>query len=350
LIEFPETERKQEETRMSAAQPLVMIIDSERGGYVGQPDVEQATLGPEVVVEVVRVRENDDSWVRRLVDADAVISWHQIPLDRRALADLRCCRGIVRAAVGYDNIDLAYAHERNIPVCNVPDYGTEEVADHTLALLLATVRKLETLRRHVATGGWDWKAAGPILRLRGACLGIVGLGRIGTAVAQRARAFGLEIVFHDPYVASGVEKALGLSRAATLPELLRRAQFLTLHTPLNEETRHLIGAAELALLPEGAILINTARGEIIDQRALLAGLAAGRPAYAALDVLADEPRVPAELTSLPNVLLTAHSAFFADAALTELRRKAAGTAGRLLRGESVPTIVNGVKSSASVRS
>jgi C-terminal binding protein len=321
----------------------VKILDSRRGSYLSEPNIEREILDAHAKVDLLCV-DTAQEVIGQLEHADAIISWHHIALQADILPHLKHCRGIVRASVGYDNIDLECSARLGIPVCNVPDYGTEEVADHTLALIFALVRRLRCLDDHCRQGGWEWRTAGSILRLRDAKLGIVGFGRIGAAVAKRAQAFGMEVAFFDPYVPSGTEKAHGVLRCESLAELLERSQIVTLHVPLTPETRGFIGEAALSRVKPGAVLVNTCRGEVIDQTALIESIRDGRISQAGLDVLAGEPRVPDELRGLSQVLLSAHSAFYSDASLTELRRKAATAALRLLLGEPERNILNGVPS------
>jgi D-3-phosphoglycerate dehydrogenase/C-terminal binding protein len=319
----------------------VVIIDSHRGPYLEEPDIEREVLEPCAVPVLRRVHSTADL-IGSVEHADAIISWHTIALPADLLARLEKCRGIVRAAVGYDNIDVRFAAGRGIPVCNVRDYGTEEVADHALALMLALVRNLRDGERHVRGGGWDWRVVGSVPRLRGLPLGLVGFGRIGGAVARRAQAFGMDVAFYDPYVPSGTEKVHAVRRCESLPELLGRSRIVSLHVPLTAETRNLIGASVLESLKPDTILVNTSRGEVIDQEALLARLRAERLGGAALDVLSNEPHVPQELLHFPRVLLTPHAAFYSDQSLAELRRKAAETTRKLLLGEAVRDVVNGL--------
>jgi C-terminal binding protein len=319
----------------------VAIIDSERGTYLLTPDIEQEILKSHAEVTLHRVKE-PEALIGRIEECDVIISWHHIPLQRDLLARLRRCRGIVRAGVGVDNVDLVFAAERGIPVCNVPDYGTEEVADHAIALMLSLVRKLRLVDIHARGGGWDWRAIGSVPRLRGTILGIIGFGRIGSAVARRAQAFGMNVGFYDPYLPSGVEKAHAVMRYESLGELLDHARIITIHVPLTSETFHLLGHEEFQRMTGETILINTARGEVIDQEVLIESIEAGRIGQAGLDVLSDEPRVPDQLRRSDKVLLTAHSAFYADPALLELRQKAATSALRLLQGLPERNIVNAV--------
>ena len=180
-------------------------------------------------------------------------------------------------------------------------------------------------------------------------LGLIGFGRIGSAVARRAQAFGLGVAFYDPYVPSGTDKVHAVTRHETLEELLDWSQIVSVHVPLTAETRHLVGRAELARLTPETVLINTARGEVLDQEALIESLGARRIGLVGLDVLGDEPNVPEALRTSERVLLTAHSAFYSDAGLTELRYKAAASVLRLLRGQTERNIVNGVAGATTRR-
>jgi len=315
-----------------ARRGLVVILDSEKGGYVEDTLIEAELLSQEAEVELWSV-EDAASASHRLREADVVISWHHIALERPVLELMPQCRGIVRASVGFDNIALDVAGELGITVCNIPDYGTEEVADHTLMLLLGVARNIRGTGAAADSGVWRWQAAGTVRRLRGRTLGIVGLGRIGAAVALRAMAFGLRVIFFDPFVRSGLDKALGIERVDSLADLLECSDILTLHTPLTPETRHMIGDDELRRLPRGATLINTSRGEVVDQEALIDALSNGRLAGAGLDVLEGEPEVPNALRHSERVLLTAHSAFYSEESLAELREKAARAALAFMQGE-----------------
>jgi D-3-phosphoglycerate dehydrogenase / 2-oxoglutarate reductase len=251
-----------------------------------------------------------------------------VPVGRRALQAANGLAGVVRYGVGLDNVDTRAAAAGGIAVASVPDYCVDEVADHTLALLLAVERKIVELARETRGGGWDFRVAGPVRRLHGLTLGLVGFGRIGRAVARRAASFGLRPLAFDPVVAE--------AEAASLEELLPQADVLSLHVPLTEETRGVVGGRELALLPEGAVVLNTSRGGLVDEAALADALAVGRLRGAGLDVLADEPPAPDHpLRAAPNVVLTPHAAWYSEAAIEELRRRAIETALELARRRAV---------------
>jgi D-3-phosphoglycerate dehydrogenase/C-terminal binding protein len=244
------------------------------------------------------------------------------------------CRIVVREGVGYDNLDLAGWGARGVPVCNVPDYGTTEVADHALGLLLALTRGTATYQEAIrgGTAGWNYGAAPMVRRLRGQTFAILGLGRIGLATARRAAAFDMKVVFYDPYLPNGAELAAGYERIRSLDELMAHADILSVHTPLTEETRELIGPKLLARAKPNLIVINTARGPIVDLDALGEALKTGRIAAAGLDVLPKEPAddahplIKAFRDREPwldgRLVLSPHAAFYSPASLEDMQRKA----------------------------
>ncbi|HVT74052.1 MAG TPA: C-terminal binding protein [Lacunisphaera sp.] len=272
--------------------------------------------------------------------ADVLLLWHNVPVDAGVIARLEKCRALIRNGTGFDSVDVAAAAARGIPVCNVPDYGTEEVADHTLALTLALCRQLFPLDAEAKRLGWQINVADRMRRLRGRVFGIVGLGRIGTATALRAKAFGFRVVFHDPYLPMGVHKALGIERVATLDELLGQADVVSIHCPLTSETRGLIGARELARMKPTAFLVNTARGDIVQKAPVLAALRAGRLAGAGLDVVENEPLRAVDEAATPNLIVTCHAAFCSPEGMVEMRTTSARIARAALRGEPVWNRVN----------
>lgn len=308
--------------------------------FLDRADVEEGVLGD--LARVVPARATDEAHLTPfLAEADALLVFHDLPALGPAALDLaKRCRGIVRAGVGFNNVDVAAAGRLGIPVCNVPDYGTEEVADHAILMLLALARKLIPCHEAIRAGGWDVATIHGAPRLRGQTLGLVGCGRIGIATALRAKVFGLDVVFHDPFAAPGLDKALGIRRAATLHELLAQSRFVSLHAYLDESTHHLIDGEALARMPAGGYLINTARGPIVDQSALLAALDSGQLAGAALDVVEREPLDDEALRRHPAVLLSPHVAFYSVEGYEELRRKAAEEIRRLLLGEVPRCLVN----------
>ena len=305
-----------------------------------------AEIGPECrilddISDITFLRTNEETDVaRRATHADVLLVYHTIKLTERSIAALQKCRGIIRCGVGYDNVDVRAAGRHGIVVCNVPDYGTEEVADHALMLLLALARRLLPAEKSVRAGQWDAQVIFGAPRLRGRTLGIIGCGRIGTALAVRAGALGMRVVIYDPYQPDGIEKALGVERCYRLEELLPQTEFISLHCPLTTETRHILNARTLALLPRGAYVINTSRGPCLDAAALLAALDAGQLTYAALDVVEEEPLRDERLRRHERIVLTPHTAFYSVEAFQEMRSKGAAEARRILLGEPVRNAVN----------
>ncbi len=317
-----------------STRPLVVITD-----VLPDADIERAILEP--VAEIKLYQLNNEADVARLATAaDVLLVYHTIQLTERSLAALGRCRGVIRCGVGYDNVDLQAAGRLGMVVCNVPDYGTEEVADHTLMLLLAIARRLVPSANAIRAGGWDVATVFGAPRMRGRTLAIIGCGRIGTAVALRARALGMRVVIYDPYKPDGLEKSLGVERVHRLDDLWPQAEFLTLHCPLTRETRHILNADTLARLPAVAYVLNTARGPCIDLGALRAALDSGHLAYAALDVVEREPLDDEALRRHPRVVLTPHAAFYSVEGFREMRSKGAEEARRIVLGEPVRNPVN----------
>jgi C-terminal binding protein len=316
------------------SRPLVVVTDA-----VAESGAETKVLAG--VADLKLLQTDDEKVVAEgAADADVLLVFHTIKIGERTLARLTRCKGIVRCGVGYDNVDIHAAGARGIVVCNVPDYGAEEVADHAVMLLLATARRLLPAHLAIRDGTWDTTLVFGAPRLRGRSLGIIGCGRIGTAMALRAKAFGLRVVVYDPYRPDGLDKALGIERVYSLEELLPQAQFLSLHCPLTRETRHILNERTLAQLPEGAFVVNTARGPCVDLPALVKSLDSGRVAAAGLDVFEREPLDDEQIRRHPRVVLTPHAAFYSAEGWIEMRTKGALEGKRLLLGEAVRNPVN----------
>jgi C-terminal binding protein len=305
----------------------------------------EAQVELEVLADVAEVRllgaTSEDQLLASVGGMDALLVYHSTRITARALAVMEKCRGVVRCGVGYDNVDIEAAGKLGIVVCNVPDYGTEEVADHALMLLLAMARRLLPSDRAIRGGVWSKEVHIQTPRLRGRTLGLVGCGRIGSAMALRAKAIGIRVVFYDPYKPDGLDKSLGVERCYRLEELLAQSEFLSLHCPLTEETRHLLNARTLAQVPRGAYVINTARGRCIDLDALYAALESGQLSYAGLDVVEREPLDDERIRQHPHVVLTPHSAYYSIEGFCEMRTKGAREARRLILGEPIRNPVNG---------
>jgi D-3-phosphoglycerate dehydrogenase len=265
-------------------------------------------------------------------DADAVlVTYARLPGD--LLRQLKSCKAIGRFGLGVDNIDLAAAKALGIAVNYVPDYCLREVSDHAMALLLALARKVVFSDALVQSGRWEVPPIVPLRRLEGQVLGLIGFGHIPRALAPKAKTFGLKVIAHDPYVAPAVLAAAGV-HGVSFDDLLARSDFISVHAPLLPATRGLINAAAFAKMKDGAFLINTARGPLVDETALIAALDAKKLGGAALDVMTSEP--PAEDSPLfhrDNVILTPHTAFYSVEALEELQIKCASDVARVLSGD-----------------
>lgn len=271
-------------------------------------------------------------------DADGLLVTYA-PIGRRALAGLSRCRIVVRYGVGCDTIDVAAATERKVMVANVPNYCISEVADHTLALMLCLWRRIFELDAQVRLQGWGCPVT-PVHRLEGRILGIIGLGRIGRAVAVRARGFGLRLLGFDPCVSADVLSAVGVESVA-LEVLLQSADIVTLHTPLTDGTRGLLRRETLRRMKPTALLLNTSRGGVVVTEDLVQGLREGWIAGAGLDVAQVEP-LPRDhpLRDIPRVVLTPHAAWYSEEAEHDLHRRAARTVVQALRGEVPSALLN----------
>jgi lactate dehydrogenase-like 2-hydroxyacid dehydrogenase len=315
-------------------------------------DVEREVLGPDVKILSPRKRTFEEIEKSAWESCDAVITRH-VPIDAKVVPHLKRARIVVRNGVGFDVVDLKACGEAGIVVCNVPDYGTTEVADSAIALMLTFARGTAAcdaaLRADLKTG-WSHLSSITARRLRGACFGVVGFGRIGKAAALRAQAFGMRVAFYDPLLPNGAELSFGYTRARSLRELLGMADVVSLHTPLDETTRGMIDAAAVSAMKQGAYVINTSRGEVCDTAALLEGVKGGKLAAVGLDVLpkepgtADDPLVKAWQVNEPwirgRVILNPHVAFFSPDALEDLRRKVVETAFYYLRDGALANCVN----------
>jgi D-3-phosphoglycerate dehydrogenase/C-terminal binding protein len=290
--------------------------------------------------------------VGRVEEADAIMMYHSLKVTRRTIERLKRCKLIVRCGVGIDNVDHAFAATRGIAVANVPDYGTEDVADSAIGMMLSLTRgihQLDSLLR-AGKGPWSYTQVAPLRRLRGQTLGIVGLGRIGIACALRARAIGMDVTFYDPLKPDGYDKAIGIRRAEKLEELLGESYVLTLHCPLTDQTRKLINAKTLEQMARGSYLINTSRGEVVDVDAVLPALESGRLAGVGIDVLPQEPPAGNEPllmawrdTSNPihhRIIINPHSAFYSEEGMMDMRVKGSEACRRALLGELVRNQVN----------
>lgn len=317
----------------------VYIVDSAHVPHSIDDQVERDTLGDCATVELLRLNQESE-FDPYLDKADGIILWHHLQFGANLISRLSRTRIIVRNGVGYDNVDVAAAAARGIRVSNVPDYGTEEVADHAIALALALIRQIKPLIADVAQGNWEWRTALACRRVREQVFGVVGCGRIGTAAAIRAKALGFNTRFFDPYLASGYDKAIGVQRVTSLDGLLRESDVVSLHVPLNAETRHMMDTAQFRMMKKTAFLVNTARGGVVRHDAIVEALAGGEIAGAGLDVLENEPVGIEALSRFPNCIVTPHSAFYSQESLIEMRRKSALTVREALLNGQFINVVN----------
>ncbi|MCF6411337.1 C-terminal binding protein [Pseudalkalibacillus salsuginis] len=254
-------------------------------------------------------------------DADALINQYA-PMSKRVLEGLEKCKVITRYGVGVNTIDVAAATERRICIANVPDYCIDEVSDHTFALLLSWARKIILADQTVKSGKWDFKVTRPIHRLRGRTLGLIGFGKIPQALAEKVKPFGLSVVAFDPYCPEEVGREKGVT-LISLDELCSLSDIVSVHVPLTDTTKGMIGEKQFRSMKEHAFIINTSRGPVIDESALIKALEDKRIAGAALDVVEQEP-IPRNhpLLAMENVIFTPHVAWYSEEAEKEMRQKA----------------------------
>jgi D-3-phosphoglycerate dehydrogenase/C-terminal binding protein len=330
-----------------ASKPRVYITDFIDGSL----DVEQRILGELATIKALGA-QSEEELNGQIEDASCLMVYHFLGLSAKTINRLNSCKLIVRCGVGIDNVDHAAARKKGIAVANVPDYGTEDVADTAIGMLLSLTRGTHFLNSRLQAGHepWSYTQAAPLYRLRGKTFGVIGMGRIGTATSHRAKALGMKVVFYDPYVPDGWERAHGVQRVERLNDLLSQAHVVSLHCPATPETIGMIGAEQIALMPRGSFLINTARGSLLDTRAIPSVIRSGQLAGAAIDVLPIEPppeddplikawRDPADPCH-ERVIITPHTAFYSEEGLMDIRVKAAGACRRALLGEPLRNVVN----------
>jgi D-3-phosphoglycerate dehydrogenase len=282
---------------------------------------------------------DEDELISRTRDADALVT-SASPITRGVMSALEGLKTVVRTGVGYDVIDVPAATELGVIVVNIPDIWVREVANHALGLLLAWNRKIITLDRHVHAGTWSSGVPGGAGSLHGETVGIVGLGNIGSAFARRVAAFETNVIACDPYVDDAHFVKLGVERVS-LEALAERSDYVSVHTLLNDETRHLVGEAFFRRMKPTAILINTSRGPVVDEKALTRALQEKRLAGAALDVWEREP-VAADnpLLKMDNVIATPHAAYFSTPAVAQVPRRCGEEIARVLTGQRPLNVVN----------
>ena len=320
--------------------------------FITEPlDHERRILGD--LAEVVALNAmSEEDLVGKIEDADAAMLYHFISLTERTISRLKNCKLIVRCGVGFDNVDGRAARERGIAVANVPDYGTEDVADSAIGMMLSLTRGIHYLNSRLqrGQGPWIYTQTQPLHRLRGRVFGIIGIGRIGTATALRAKALGMDVVYYDPHVPQGRDKSLGVRAVETLDELLAQAHVISTHCPLTPETKHIINRDTIAKMRPGSFVVNTARGGVVDVQAVLDALASGHLRGAAIDVLETEPPPDdhplirawrdANHPAHDRLILNPHAAFYSEEGLLDMRIKGSQNCRRVLLGQKPYNVVN----------
>ncbi|NWZ35019.1 CTBP2 protein, partial [Brachypodius atriceps] len=316
------------------ARPLVALLDGR------DCTVEMPILKDVATVAFCDAQSTQEIHEKVLNEAVGALMYHTITLSRQDLEKFKALRVIVRIGSGYDNVDIKSAAELGIAVCNIPSSSVEETADSTLCHILNLYRRVTWLHQALREGNrvssveQIREVAGGAVRIRGETLGIIGLGRVGQAVALRAKSFGFNVIFYDPYLPDGVERSLGLQRVGTLQDLLMHSDCITLHCSLNEHNHHLINDFTIKQMRQGCFLVNTARGGLVDEKALAQALKEGRIRGTALDVHESEPFsfTQGPLKDAPNVICTPHTAWYSEQASIESREDAAKEIRRAITG------------------
>jgi D-3-phosphoglycerate dehydrogenase len=310
----------------------VVITDCDHGSIEEEKE-EFRQLGAELILAQV---QGEKDLIRICKDADGLLNQYAL-LTRKVLESLPKCKVISRYGVGVDSVDLKAATDLGIIVANVPDYCMDEVASQTVAMILTLTRKTTFFDRKVKSGEWDFHLGIPIYRIKGKTLGLVGCGKIGLEVARRISAFGVKVITFDPYL----EKAPEGIELKDFDTVLKESDFISIHCPLNDSTRHLIGEKEFKKMEKKPLLINTSRGPIVDERALLQALGEGLLSGAGLDVLEKEPPdSQSPLLKMENVVLSPHVGFYSVESISELKRRTAKNVSEVLMGKRPSSVVN----------
>lgn len=283
--------------------------------------------------------DDESELISKIIDADGLISVYT-PITRTIFSHLKNCKAVLRTGVGFDVVDIEAATEFGVAVINVPDMWTQEVANQALTLLLACNRKLLTVDSAVRMGDWNDKIPGSVGPLYGETVGIIGIGQIGSAFARRVAVLDLNIIGYDPYVSAEVWKQLNIQQVS-LERLVSESDYVSINCPLNKETHHLIDESVLKKMKSTAYLINTARGAIVDENALIQALQKGHIAGAGLDALEWEPPKPNNpLLKMSNVVLSAHVGHFSDASMERRPKRFGEEIARVLLGKTPINLVN----------
>ena len=310
----------------------VVITDCDHGSIEEEKE-EFGRIGAELIL--AQVKEEKDL-IRACKEADGLINQYSL-LTRNVLEQLPKCKVLARYGVGVDSIDLKAATDLGIIVANVPDYCMDEVSNQTIAMILTLIRKTAFFDQKVKSNQWDFHLGIPIYRIHGKTLGLIGCGKIGLEVAKKISAFGVKVIAFDPYL----QKAGEGVELTDFDSVLKKSDFISVHCPLNDSTRHLMGARAFEKTEKKPILINTSRGPIVDEKALIQALKEGRISGAGLDVLEKEPPDPQNpLLKMENVVLSPHVSFYSEESISELKRRTAKNVADVLMGKWPGSVVN----------
>ncbi len=317
---------------MERPQYQVVITDCDHGSIEEEKE-EFGRVRAELILAQV---QKEEDLIRACKEADGLVNQYAL-LTRRVFENLPKCKVVSRYGVGVDSVDLRAATDFGIIVANVPDYCMDEVASQTVAMILTLTRKTAFFDRKVKSGEWDFHLGIPIYRIKGKTLGLVGCGKIGLEVAKKISCFGVKVIAFDPFL----EKTLGGVELRDLDSVLKESDFISIHCPLNDSTRHLIGEKEFKKMEKKPLLINTSRGPIIDERTLIKALEQGLISGAGLDVLETEPPDSQNpLLKMENVVLSPHMGFYSEESISELKRRTARNVSDVLMGKRPSSVVN----------
>ena len=317
---------------MEPSEYRVVITDCDHGS-IREEKEEFDRMGAELILAQVR---EEEELIRVGKEADGLINQYAL-LTRRVFENLPKCKVVARYGVGVDSIDLRAATDLGIIIANVPDYCIDEVASHAVAMMLTLTRKTAFFDRKVKSSQWDFRPGMPIHRIQGKTLGLIGCGKIGFEVAKRISAFGVMVMAFDPYIQRTGEKI----ELTDLETVLRKSDFISIHCPLNDSTQHLIGEQEFQKMERKPLLINTSRGPIVNEKALIQALEEGRISGAGLDVLETEPPDSKNpMLKMENVIFSPHVGFYSEESISELKRRTARNVSDVLRGRWPGSVVN----------
>jgi D-3-phosphoglycerate dehydrogenase len=317
---------------MEPSEYRVVITDCDHGS-IREEKEEFDRMGAELILAQVR---EEEELIRVGKEADGLINQYAL-LTRRVFENLPKCKVVARYGVGVDSIDLRAATDLGIIIANVPDYCIDEVASHAVAMMLTLTRKTAFFDRKVKSSQWDFRQGTPIHRIQGKTLGLIGCGKIGFEVAKQISAFGVKVMAFDPYIQRTGEKI----ELTDLETVLRKSDFISIHCPLNDSTQHLIGEQEFEKMERKPLLINTSRGPIVNEKALIQALEEGRISGAGLDVLETEPPDSKNpMLKMENVIFSPHVGFYSEESISELKRRTARNVSDVLRGRWPGSVVN----------